>query len=358
MRIFKENFYVVCFILIIFFVPIIGFFKKDKLFSDYENRILEQKPAFSLESFFDKEFQSKFEDYLKDQIILKNNLVKIKNYSEIMLGKFSVNDVYIGKNDFYIERHSKKDYDYDLIDSNINIVNKFKDNYNAEIYLIPNASTILGKNIRYGDDINANSILEDIDNISFVDNLLFSYNGNLNDLYYKTDHHWTTIGAYQLYKNIVDNPIDLDLKIVSNDFHGTINNKLNINMSADTIYVQNSSTNFKVIYDLSEESSSLYSEKYLDKKDKYSYFLDSNHGLINIENLDINDNHRILIIKDSYANCLIPFLAESYKYVDVIDLRYFNVKISSYLKNLDYDRILIIYNKDGFMTNTNLVKLQ
>lgn len=323
----KQKIYVYLFFIIIFMIPLINIFTKDRQKSDTENRTLQQLPK--LEGILEGKFQEEFQIYTSDQIVLRDNIVSLKNYIEIMMMKLEVNGVYIY--DKWTERHSIKDYDQELIDKNINIIEEFKEKYNAEIYLIANACFKEGY---YGNNI-------DISKVPYV------YYDDLE--FYKTDHHWTTLAAYNLYKKIVDNPVEYNPELISDNFLGTINNKLNIYMKPDNIYKHKSNTNFTVYYDLGKENLGFYFDKYLDTKDKYSYFLDGNHGLVEVVNNDIDNDERILIIKDSYANCFVPFIAENYKEVDIIDLRYFNMKMSDFIK--DYDRIIFLYNVDNFLNN-------
>ena len=353
-----NNFYVYFFIVFIFSVLIFSTISKDKIFSDYENKKLQKLPSLNLEDILNTKFQEDFENYVNDQIVFRNLFIRIKNYFEIVQLKLSVNDIYLGKDNFYIERFPENEFDVSLINSNITYINEFKQKYSAEVYLIPTASEILRDKLYITNDIDFNKYLKNIENNSLVNDILNNYEGNKSDLYYKTDHHWTTIGAYELYKNIVNNPVNLNLEKISDSFYGTINNRLNITMKADDIYKQKSNTNFEVLYDLNKENKGLYFDKYLKTKDKYSYFLDGNHGLINIENKDINNNEKLLIIKDSYANCFIPFIIENYKKVDVIDLRYFNVSLSEYIEKEKYDRIIVLYSKSGFMKEKNVMKLK
>ena len=352
-----ENLHVIIFLMIIFLIPIASVITPDKTFSDYENRELQTFPKFSLKAVFDAEFQSDFESYMNDQIVLRNNMVSMKNYLEAVQMKLAINGVYKAEDGFYIERHPDTEYDLDKVNKNVAALNKFVEAYGAEVYLVPNANVILKDKVIFTNDADIDSLLSGVANHTFVDDVLMNYEGDNSDLYYKTDHHWTTIAAYELYRNIVDNPVEKMLIPVSTEFLRTIHNKLNISMSPDTIYRQDSDTSFEAYYDLGSQNLGLYFDDYLAKKDKYAYFLDANHGLIQIKNNDIQSNERLLIIKDSYANCLIPFLAESYKEVDVIDLRFFNLPLSAYLKNEKYDRIIVLYNKNGFATNDDAYKL-
>lgn len=338
----KNKIFVYVFFIFIFIIPIINIFSEDKRISNTENKELQVFPKISIESILNKEFQDDFEEYSSDQIVGRDWFVRGKNYFELLTLKREISGVYLGSDNYYIERHSIKDYDQDKIDENISIIEEFNETYDAEIYLIANANIALNDKLFISNDY-------DISNIPYV------YYDDLD--FYKTDHHWTTYAAYNLYKKIVDNPIDYKPVLVNDSFLGTINNKLNIFMKPDSIYKHDSNTNFSVYYDLSKESKGLYFDKYLQEKDKYSYFLDGNHGLVEIVNKDINSDSKILIIKDSYANCFIPFISENYKQVDVIDLRFFNVRVPLYLKAKEYERIIVLYNVDNFLTNTYLKKL-
>ena len=114
--------------------------------------------------------------------------------------------------------------------------------------------------------------------------------------------------------------------------------------------------NIEVEYDFNGISSSIYFDKYLKEKDKYSYYLDGNHAFINITNNDVVDG-KLLIIKDSFANCLIPFLINDYHTINVVDLRYLNMPISSLIKQNNYTNIIVMYNKVNFITDNNIIKL-
>ena len=89
---------------------------------------------------------------------------------------------------------------------------------------------------------------------------------------------------------------------------------------------------------------SMYEEKYLNEKDKYSYFLDNNHALITITNKSINNNKELLVIKDSYANSFIPMIAKHYEKIHVIDPRYYRLSISSYINENNISNVLFLYN--------------
>ena len=126
----------------------------------------------------------------------------------------------------------------------------------------------------------------------------------------------------------------LKTKEVTDSFLGTTYSKVtNYNQKPDSIYIFKFINDLKVEYvDEQKESNSLYNFDYLNKKDKYSIFLDNNHGLIKITNEDIKEGH-LLIIKDSFANSMIPLLTNHYREIDVIDPRYYKRSISKYIND-------------------------
>ena len=182
-------------------------------------------------------------------------------------------------------------------------------------------------------------------------------NNDKYQMYYYLDHHWTTYAAYYAYLEYAKNndiqPLDItdfDVELVTKDFNGTLYSKTNdYSRNSDSIYVFNRKNNLKVEYVYEDKvTDTMYEYSYLDKKDKYSLFLDNNHPLIIITNNDIITNKEIIVIKDSYANSLIPFLVNHFKKVHVIDPRYYNLSITSYLKeNPNIKDGLIIYNANG-----------
>ena len=199
----------------------------------------------------------------------------------------------------------------------------------------------------------------EVKNVNSFSNVYDTINKN-NDkyqMYYYLDHHWTTYAAYYAYLEYAKNndiqPLDItdfDVELVTKDFNGTLYSKTNdYSRNSDSIYVFNRKNNLKVEYVYEDKvTDTMYEYSYLDKKDKYSLFLDNNHPLIIITNNDIITNKEIIVIKDSYANSLIPFLVNHFKKVHVIDPRYYNLSITSYLKeNPNIKDGLIIYNANG-----------
>jgi hypothetical protein len=143
--------------------------------------------------------------------------------------------------------------------------------------------------------------------------------------------------------------------VVSEDFLGTVHSKLNLNISKDTMSVftlPNTPTKFSVTVDLTDKFDTLYVDKYLSMKDKYSYYLDGNHGLTEIMS-NSEGKGTLLIIKDSYSHCFAPMTVGNYAKVYLVDFRYFNMPISQFMMQYRVTDVLVLYNAVTFATDVN-----
>ena len=190
-------------------------------------------------------------------------------------------------------------------------------------------------------------------------------------LFYKTDHHWTTDGAYYGYKKFISS-IGLkynkksyyNIKTVTNDFYGTLYSKVGFNYSGgDKIkeYIPKSKQKYKVEFydgeDMKSSASTLYKNENLKTKDKYAVFLGGNHPLIKITT-KANTNKKILIIRDSYANCFVPFLTSHFKEIYMVDLRYYGDDVNKLIAKNKIDDALILYNVITFFEDKSIENLE
>lgn len=185
--------------------------------------------------------------------------------------------------------------------------------------------------------------------------------------YYRTDHHWTSFGAFTGYQAWAASlgldsfkPSDFQQETVSDHFLGTIHSKLNIPVQADSIvlYRPKKEPVWSVYYDGSDSPvPSLYSMEALNTRDQYRVFLDGNHGWTKIKNHSQADGSKLLIIKDSYAHCFAPFAALHFEETHMIDLRYYNGKISNFIKEQGITDVLVLYQIPGFLKDRNVSKL-
>ena len=190
---------------------------------------------------------------------------------------------------------------------------------------------------------------------------LLAYQGG-EPLYYRTDHHWTTYGAYIGYlaycRETGLEPVnleDLEAKTVTEDFKGTIYSKVNdYTRSGEPITVyENPKDRLTVYYeDTKETTDSLYNLDYVEQKDKYSLFLNNLHPLVEITNEAADTDRELVVIKDSYANSMVPFLAHHFKKLYVFDTRYYKWGPSSFIgEHPGVTDVLILYNMNTLDTD-------
>lgn len=334
-------------------------------FSENENRVLQKFPQLSVDNVLEGKFMTDLSTYLSDHFPVRDNFVELKTgFEKNILNKKFINNIYICDNAL-IENYNKP-VNTDRI---INTFNKFTSNTHIrpDLMLVPTAITVYSDKLPdyakpYSQMETIQTIYDgtDTNNINVYDTLMEQKDNE--QLFYRLDHHWTTDGAYIAYtvycneKGIT--PLDkseFNIKTVSEDFKGTVYSKLNDNsVESDSIKVYDRNIDLDVIYD-NNKSDSLYSEKYIDTKDKYSYFLDNIHSYIEITNNDIDTDKELIVAKDSYANCLVPFLVNHYKKVYVFDPRSYKGSISEFSKeHKNVSDILILYNINTIDNDTGV----
>ncbi len=208
--------------------------------------------------------------------------------------------------------------------------------------------------------------LTPIDCLSFLSGHRYQY------IYYRTDHHWTSLGAYYAYaaaaRQLGYNAYGLNafnIETASSSFRGTLFSKtLDSTVTPDSIdyyhLASNEPTVKMTVFDGREQTEydSLFVRDYLAVKDKYSSFTGSNSPLITIET-DVDNGKSLLLIKDSYAHSLVPFLSKHYSKITMVDMRYINVGLDYFSINVnDYSQVLISYNVISFAGDQNLPKLR
>ena len=210
------------------------------------------------------------------------------------------------------------------------------------------------------------------ENLTPIDCLSFLSGHRDEYIYYRTDHHWTSLGAYYAYaaaaRQLGYNAYGLNafnIETASSSFRGTLFSKtLDSTVTPDSIdyyhLASNEPTVKMTVFDGREQTEydSLYVRDYLAVKDKYSSFTGSNSPLITIET-DVDNGKSLLLIKDSYAHSLVPFLSKHYSKITMVDMRYINVGLDYFSINVnDYSQVLISYNVISFAGDQNLPKLR
>lgn len=363
---------VTIFLLILSGMSVFGFAAGDERYSEKENRYLAIKPDLDSGNLLNGKYQEDYETYLADKTIFRNKWIELKTYIELASLKKDVNGVYFGKDNYLIARQDTDKFETENADKNCKYLEEFVNNYkintDINIMLVPNTSEILKKKLpKYAYNFNETRYINDIykeigeDNTVDVNEILKAHKDEY--LYYKTDHHWTTLGAYYAFTEYADkigiNIEKYTTKLVTDKFYGTMSSKANLEIEADKVYIYepDKEEEVSVRYNNSTElKDSLYEMSALDKKDKYSIFLGGNNPLVQITTNAENDR-KVLVIKDSFAHCFIPFMISGFSKIDVVDLRYYNESIRKMIEEGGYTDILVLYNVGNFVEDKNIYKL-
>ncbi len=350
---------------------IIFIFSDKAKFSELENKTLAKTPVFSIESFIDGEFTDDVDSYVSDHFPFRNFFLTINSIFEQLLGKQEIGEVYISDDNYLIEKYENVNYQH--LEDVVDVLNNFFDSNNEVDFttmIVPNSIALNSELLPFGASyIDQNIIIEGLYHQlkSLNINLMKSFSQSNQQLYYRLDHHWTTFGALTAYQeyvklNNLESNDNIELEVVSREFQGTLSSKAKIfYWPSDLIYAYKVENDLTVTYHTGDEvigSDSLYQDSYLDTKDKYSYFLNANQPLIVIENNDLNNQKVLLVIKDSYANAMIPFLTNNYQKIIVVDPRFYNLSISDLIEDYQVTNGLLLYNLSNLGNDLGILRIK
>lgn len=360
------------FAVLLIVLPALTLFLPKKTFSENENRYLQEFPVPTLKTLENKSFMSAFEKFFSDHFVLREKWIQLKNQMEIITNKKEINGVYLTEKRL-IEHQELNE---DIIKQNTEAINSFAEKYKKPTFLmiVPTAESI------YTDQLPL--MAPYFDQKKVIDSIYTASNKNLTCIdvftpllsaknqyiYYNTDHHWTSLGAYLGYFSsakplgFAHNEIDkFNVEHASHDFKGTLYSKTLYEKSTpDTIDLYHLSTGEPQVTvtvnsgQKSSEHQSIFFRNYLDKKDKYNTFLGQNEPCVSVKT-DVTNQKKLLIIKDSYAHSMVQFYMYHYSEITLVDLRYVN-KLSNYVSVDDYDQIMFVYNFASVNTDTSIGK--
>lgn len=342
-----------------------------KEFSENENRYLTKMPSFTAKTVFSGEYTESLSDWIADHFPMRDLFMGVKTEVEIVSGRREINRIYIGEDNYLIERYKAPENTERITDTLVKFYDRVKDTgVDVRLMLVPTAVTIYEDKLPAyapeADQMETAKLLYEATGIPAVDcseKLLAG--AQEGQIYYRTDHHWTTFGAYLGYtayceeEGIETVPLEaLEAETVTEEFAGTLYSKVNdyTHMKdAITVYT-NPEDRLRVTYeDTGEVSDSLYNFDYLQEKDKYSLFLNNIHPLVEIENETAPSDDVLMLIKDSYANSMVPFLTHHYKKIYVFDTRYYKDGPSSFLEEHgEVTDVLILYNMNTLDGDTGI----
>ena len=354
----------------------------DRAYSELENTTLSQRPGLSSVSADGlNKFFTAYTKYVKDQVAGRDNWVALQSTVETkVMQKEQSGGILLGKQQMMFPRT------YGLVSSETRTLPKNTAALEAlcqrypgkvNVMLVPAASAIYPENVPAGAPL--------LDEGCYLDSLsdaVQAAGGRFVDvrqtltahkdeyIYYRTDHHWTSLGAYYAYcaaaKTLGYSAYTLDqfnIETASSSFRGTLYSKtLDNGVTPDSIdYFHLASGGPKVkmtVFDGTKETvyDSLYVRSYLDVKDKYSSFTGSNSPIVTIET-DVDNGKNLLLIKDSYAHSLVPFLANHYSKITMVDMRYINVDLGRLIDLSEYQQAMFMYNAVTFSSDLTIKRI-
>lgn len=360
---------------IIVFALLTIFLPKEKK-SELENRNLASFPKANIDDIKSTEFMTDIETYISDHFAARVPFLKLKGFSERLLGRSERNDVFITE-DMLMEKVPEPDYT--SIDKSVAAINKFDEGIDAQVFmmLVPTAAAIYPDKLPYfAPAVDQKQLIDYVygnlsSSIIPIDAYSAMQNSSSEYIYYRTDHHWTSLGAYCAYnaagKKMGYSPLprdSFDIQHASSEFLGTLYSKtLYDGCDPDVIdywFGENGENILSMEVNTGMEVktyNSLYMREFLSVKDKYASFTGTNQPLIKIKT-GCTDGPRLLVIKDSYAHSFVPFLANNYSEITMIDMRYIQTSYKSIVNPEDFDQVLILYNVSGFITDANIPKLK
>lgn len=351
----------------IFIIPLVFFsglffLTKSREFSESENRVLQTMPEFSTYSLFEGIYTKKFETYISDQFPFRDGFVSGKTSLDKILLKKEGNGVYFGGDEFLFQKIDIPSKE--VLDRAINSIETMskKEGYNVSTIIVPSSSVIYEEMLpRYVNSHKEEAALSYIkdslkEDVNYIDLIGPMMSSKVEKLYYKTDHHWTSEGSYLAYRQYAlssgikpHSPEEYNVKVATRDFLGSLYSKvLDVRSEKDVIklyYYKNRIKDYTV--DINGKTyDSIYFMDRLKEKDKYKVFLNDNYPYIKV-NGNPNETEELVVIKDSYANSLIPFLAEHYKTIHVIDPRYYNTGMDKLIEKINCKNLIYVMGLEG-----------
>ena len=359
---------VIAFFVIIFGLTAGSLGSEKKEYSETEKRELQQMPKVRWRSVRKGKFQKKYEKYLADQFPGRDSWVRLQTDVSRVVGKTESNGVYFGKDGYLLEHYGTSDFENEQSEKNeqalVKFVKKMSKKRNISVMLVPTKTWIMQEKLpafapTYDEQQMYDCMRAQLGNLA--DTVLVPVADELQkhtdeQIYYRTDHHWTTLGAwygYEAYVRAAGGDLEQaqkkrDFHCVSTQFYGSTYAKVNQAPRADEIEKYEPQQPLTVVYNMGEKTTdTLYDTSFLDTQDQYSYFTGGNQPVVEVTGGTAN-GRTLLVIKDSFGNSMIPFLAEDYEKVVMVDLRQLNVKCKDLVNMFDPTDVLILYNTAQF----------
>lgn len=340
-------------------------------FSQMENRYLETLPEADWKAFSSGKWMEQLESYLADHIPARDEWVQMKNSALRLSGRKQIGQVVFAEDDRLIQ---VQDVSLDQLAKNVELMSDFAEGMpegnKINLLLVPNASWIYRdllpkETMTYDPEIAWNLVQERMTSkvkVTLPYELLSQHKDEA--IYFKSDHHWTMRGAAYAYKALAEDleieiadPFAYSTEISKQEFWGSVYSQAPVFGYEGEKFEILQVPGLKATWSNGLQSGVVFDENRLLDKDQYAAFFGGNYGLVRIENENARSEEKLLILKDSYANILVPFLINDYREIVMVDLRHYKGSVKTLAEDEAVNQILAIYNMDFMCTDRNFVWL-
>ncbi len=337
------------------------FLTPDRAFSENENRYLQLTPKLSWDTVMSGDFMEDMEEYTSDQIVFRDLWTATRSLLQRAEGKEDISGTYLGAEGRYFAKVTEDSFNRAGLEKNAGYIREFfaASGKSCRALIVPSPAGVLRdmlpENAPYYDEAGAFERLDATLGGSLLD--VRETLADVEDPYYHTDHHWTTMGAqaaYLRWAEVTGHAVREDALVCATEaFRGTLYSKVLLPDSVyDSVYYAPAITAESVVCD--GKDGTLYDRDALTRKDKYELFLGGNYGQCVITT-GTENGKQLLLVKDSFANAFVPFLLGDYETVTMIDLRYFRGSMAELAK--ENDDILVLTEITNLAASGDYFKL-
>ncbi len=360
------------FILCLFGVMLVNLIIPDREMSEEENRMLASKPKLTFSTLANGDFMEQYEEYLSDQFAGRDLWHRLKVALDRFGGSRMENGIYIGKDGQLLQDIQVPDQEH--LSENLDAIKDFTETYQdipVTMILVPDAACVLSDRLPWLASVEDQNQMISMaqqslgDSVTWVDAASALNKHKREKIYYLTDHHWTSLGAFYTFQEaapalgIEEDVSDKFLSYtVSDSFNGVLASESGACLGTEEkidIYVPREGDDDVIVNYVNESrrTTSLYDSSKLETKDQYGVFLGGNTSLIDIRTVSTSQK-RLLVVKDSFANSFIPFLAPYYREIVVVDPRYYSGTIEDIMDAYRITDALFLYSGNSFFTDNSI----
>ena len=355
----------VCALLVL--IAIVNLISRDKAYSDMEKRPLATRPAASASALWDGSFFDAANTWYADQFTGRDLWIRLHAFGRSLTGVRQAGDVLKGKDGYLFMEPATPESE--TIARTQEAIGQFATSHSdvpMHLLLVPDAACVLQDKLPHGAPIR--------DQAADIQDFLKGLPGTIDapelapvlreqtdtQLYYRSDHHWTTDGAFLTFMHTAPNFGIPELPaytryLATERFSGTLSAKSGERVR-DPIWLYAPENMPELVLNLPDsmqKSASLYQSEALEGNDPYTVFFGGNHPIAEISTTNMNDRH-LLVLKDSYANSFVPFLAPYFETITMVDPRYYYEDLGALMNQKGITEVLFLYSADTLFEDTAL----